>query len=132
MFESERSLIITGPAKDASPAGDRKLAQSAQMYHYQVRLLIFCIWNETCCTNISQSTILVIYNSELLFIVILITMKDKGPANSGMKKRRNYSDYSWLFSVLSFPYDSVLSILMDLNAVRIQIGSNANSCGSGS
>ena len=26
----------TGPAKDTSPAGDRKLAQSAQMYHYQV------------------------------------------------------------------------------------------------
>ena len=25
-----------GPAKDTSPAGDRKLAQSAQMYHYQV------------------------------------------------------------------------------------------------
>jgi len=26
---------VTGPAKEASPAGDRKLAQSAQMYHYQ-------------------------------------------------------------------------------------------------
>jgi len=26
---------VTGPAKDCSPAGDRKLAQSAQMYHYQ-------------------------------------------------------------------------------------------------
>jgi hypothetical protein len=36
LVESERSILITGPAKDASPAGDRKLAQSAQMYHYQV------------------------------------------------------------------------------------------------
>jgi len=26
---------VTGPAKDCSPAGDRKLAHSAQMYHYQ-------------------------------------------------------------------------------------------------
>ena len=26
---------VTGPAKASSPAGDRKLAQSAQMYHYQ-------------------------------------------------------------------------------------------------
>jgi len=26
---------VTGPAKDPSPSGDRKLAQSAQMYHYQ-------------------------------------------------------------------------------------------------
>ena len=27
---------VTGPAKDASPgSGDRRLAQSAQMYHYQ-------------------------------------------------------------------------------------------------
>lgn len=27
---------MTGPAKDASPgSGDRRLAQSAQMYHYQ-------------------------------------------------------------------------------------------------
>jgi hypothetical protein len=26
---------VTGPAKEASPSGDRKLAQSAQMYHYQ-------------------------------------------------------------------------------------------------
>ncbi|XP_030388611.1 uncharacterized protein LOC115634829 [Scaptodrosophila lebanonensis] len=26
---------ITGPNKDVSPSGDRKLAQSAQMYHYQ-------------------------------------------------------------------------------------------------
>jgi len=26
---------VTGPAKEVSPAGDRKLAQSAQMYHYQ-------------------------------------------------------------------------------------------------
>jgi len=26
---------VTGPAKECSPAGDRKLAQSAQMYHYQ-------------------------------------------------------------------------------------------------
>ncbi|XP_055540363.1 uncharacterized protein LOC129727024 [Wyeomyia smithii] len=26
---------VTGPNKDSSPAGDRKLAQSAQMYHYQ-------------------------------------------------------------------------------------------------
>ncbi|XP_058820542.1 uncharacterized protein LOC131682803 [Topomyia yanbarensis] len=26
---------VTGPNKDASPTGDRKLAQSAQMYHYQ-------------------------------------------------------------------------------------------------
>ena len=25
---------VTGPAKDCSPAGDRKLAHSAQMYHY--------------------------------------------------------------------------------------------------
>ncbi len=34
-------------------------------------------------------------------------------------------------AVLSSPYDSVLSSLMDLNAVRIRIGSNADSCGSG-
>lgn len=26
---------VTGPNKDISPSGDRKLAQSAQMYHYQ-------------------------------------------------------------------------------------------------
>ncbi|XP_008178323.1 neural proliferation differentiation and control protein 1 [Acyrthosiphon pisum] len=26
---------ITGPNKDMSPTGDRRLAQSAQMYHYQ-------------------------------------------------------------------------------------------------
>lgn len=26
---------VTGPNKDVSPSGDRKLAQSAQMYHYQ-------------------------------------------------------------------------------------------------
>ncbi|CAH1366618.1 unnamed protein product [Tenebrio molitor] len=26
---------VTGPNKDASPSGDRRLAQSAQMYHYQ-------------------------------------------------------------------------------------------------
>ena len=26
---------VTGPAKDCSPGGDRRLAQSAQMYHYQ-------------------------------------------------------------------------------------------------
>merc|ERR1711963_682675 len=26
---------VTGPTKEASPTGDRKLAQSAQMYHYQ-------------------------------------------------------------------------------------------------
>lgn len=26
---------ITGPNKDVSPTGDRRLAQSAQMYHYQ-------------------------------------------------------------------------------------------------
>lgn len=26
---------ITGPNKDISPTGDRRLAQSAQMYHYQ-------------------------------------------------------------------------------------------------
>ena len=26
---------VTGPAKECSPSGDRKLAQSAQMYHYQ-------------------------------------------------------------------------------------------------
>ena len=26
---------VTGPAKACSPGGDRKLAQSAQMYHYQ-------------------------------------------------------------------------------------------------
>lgn len=26
---------VTGPNKDISPTGDRKLAQSAQMYHYQ-------------------------------------------------------------------------------------------------
>lgn len=26
---------ITGPNKDVSPSGDRRLAQSAQMYHYQ-------------------------------------------------------------------------------------------------
>ncbi|XP_058455444.1 protein cab-1 [Malaya genurostris] len=26
---------VTGPNKDSSPTGDRKLAQSAQMYHYQ-------------------------------------------------------------------------------------------------
>ena len=26
---------VTGPAKESSPSGDRKLAQSAQMYHYQ-------------------------------------------------------------------------------------------------
>ena len=30
------SYGVTGPAKAPSPAGDRKLAQSAQMYHYQV------------------------------------------------------------------------------------------------
>ena len=35
------SYGVTGPAKDASPAaGDRKLAQSAQMYHYQVEYLV--------------------------------------------------------------------------------------------
>lgn len=26
---------VTGPNKDVSPSGDRRLAQSAQMYHYQ-------------------------------------------------------------------------------------------------
>ncbi|KAF5281027.1 hypothetical protein FQA39_LY05232 [Lamprigera yunnana] len=26
---------VTGPNKDISPSGDRRLAQSAQMYHYQ-------------------------------------------------------------------------------------------------
>ncbi|KAK9753679.1 Neural proliferation differentiation control-1 protein (NPDC1) [Popillia japonica] len=26
---------ITGPSKEISPSGDRRLAQSAQMYHYQ-------------------------------------------------------------------------------------------------
>ena len=26
---------VTGPNKDLSPSGDRRLAQSAQMYHYQ-------------------------------------------------------------------------------------------------
>ncbi len=26
---------VTGPNKDVSPTGDRRLAQSAQMYHYQ-------------------------------------------------------------------------------------------------
>jgi len=26
---------ITGPNKEMSPTGDRRLAQSAQMYHYQ-------------------------------------------------------------------------------------------------
>merc|ERR1712098_400035 len=26
---------VTGPAKEVSPTGDRKLAQSAQMFHYQ-------------------------------------------------------------------------------------------------
>lgn len=26
---------VTGPNKDTSPSGDRRLAQSAQMYHYQ-------------------------------------------------------------------------------------------------
>lgn len=26
---------VTGPNKDASPSSDRRLAQSAQMYHYQ-------------------------------------------------------------------------------------------------
>lgn len=26
---------VTGPNKDSSPTGDRRLAQSAQMYHYQ-------------------------------------------------------------------------------------------------
>ncbi|KAK9882390.1 hypothetical protein WA026_020913 [Henosepilachna vigintioctopunctata] len=26
---------VTGPNKDASPSNDRRLAQSAQMYHYQ-------------------------------------------------------------------------------------------------
>jgi ABC-type sulfate transport system substrate-binding protein len=26
---------VTGPNKEVSPTGDRRLAQSAQMYHYQ-------------------------------------------------------------------------------------------------
>lgn len=26
---------VTGPNKEISPTGDRKLAESAQMYHYQ-------------------------------------------------------------------------------------------------
>jgi len=26
---------VTGPNKEISPTGDRRLAQSAQMYHYQ-------------------------------------------------------------------------------------------------
>uniref|UniRef100_A0A1B0DLB0 Uncharacterized protein n=1 Tax=Phlebotomus papatasi TaxID=29031 RepID=A0A1B0DLB0_PHLPP len=26
---------VTGPNKEVSPSGDRRLAQSAQMYHYQ-------------------------------------------------------------------------------------------------
>lgn len=26
---------VTGPNKEISPSGDRRLAQSAQMYHYQ-------------------------------------------------------------------------------------------------
>ena len=38
---------VTGPARPgSSPAGDRRLAQSAQMYHYQVhqRITYFVQW----------------------------------------------------------------------------------------
>lgn len=28
-------MFLSGPNRDASPSGDRRLAHSAQMYHYQ-------------------------------------------------------------------------------------------------
>ena len=43
LFPCSHSILKDNFSPQASPAGDRKLAQSAQMYHYQVSFLFHCI-----------------------------------------------------------------------------------------